>query len=265
MRQRETVVLLHSSASSARQWQALAEQLRPQFRVHAIDLHGHGERPGWRTDAALTLADEAALAAPLLAGGAHLIGHSYGGAVALKLTSMYPHLVRSVVAYEPVMFGWLQDEPASLPALRQITAVADAMCEHLWDGDEHAAAQSFVDFWSGTGAWNSLSRNSQTAIAARMRVVIQQFDALFNEPLQPAQLASLRVPMMFMTGARTVLVAQHLSALLRRNFSHAEHQTVAAAGHMGPITHTAEVNRRLVEFLDANAEESALRLLSEAA
>jgi pimeloyl-ACP methyl ester carboxylesterase len=32
-----SVVLLHASASSARQWQGLATALAPRFRVHAID------------------------------------------------------------------------------------------------------------------------------------------------------------------------------------------------------------------------------------
>jgi pimeloyl-ACP methyl ester carboxylesterase len=104
-----SVVTLHASASSARQWQPLAAALAPRFRVHAIDLHGHGERSPWRGARALSLADEAALVAPVLSreGDVHLVGHSYGGAVALKVASMYPQHVRSVTVYEPVMFRWL--------------------------------------------------------------------------------------------------------------------------------------------------------------
>ena len=62
--------------------------------MRAIEFHGHGEQPAWRGNAPMTLADEAALAIPALeeAGGAHVIGHSYGGAVALKLATMRPRL-----------------------------------------------------------------------------------------------------------------------------------------------------------------------------
>jgi pimeloyl-ACP methyl ester carboxylesterase len=45
---RPTIVLLHSSASSARQWERLADRLRDRFYVHAVDLHGHGARTAWR-------------------------------------------------------------------------------------------------------------------------------------------------------------------------------------------------------------------------
>ena len=256
--QRPTVLLLHSSASSARQWDRLAEMLKPQFRVHAIEFHGHGERMEWRGDAPMTLADEAALAAPLLeAGGAHIIGHSYGAAVALKLATMYPHSVRSVVAYEPVLFRLLIDDIAHPSPAQQVVAVADFIHDQLASGREHSAAQRFVDFWSGGGSWESLPSGKQLSIATRMRAVLQHFDALFREPLQRAQLALLSMPMMFISGARTVAVTRRIAELLRLTVPHARHEMLHEMGHMGPITHASEVNRRLVEFLHAHTRTLA--------
>lgn len=259
--QRPTVVLLHSSASSARQWDRLVETLAPHFRVRAIEFHGHGERTAWRGDAPLTLADEAALAAPLLeeAGGAHVVGHSYGAAVALKLTTMYPKLVRSLVAYEPVMFRWLIDDIAHQQPVQDLVAVADSMRDRIAAGQEHSAAQRFVNFWSGGGAWESLPNGKQTSIAARMRAVIHHFDALFSEPLQRSQLAFLRMPMMFISGTHTVAVTRRIAELLRLTLPHAQHEVLQAMGHMGPITHATEVNQRLVEFLHAHALSSSAR------
>ncbi|HVG04077.1 MAG TPA: alpha/beta hydrolase [Burkholderiaceae bacterium] len=256
--QRPTTLLLHSSASSARQWDRLVETLAPQFRVHAIELHGHGERAAWRGDMPLTLADEAALAVPLLeeAGGVHVIGHSYGGAVALKLAAMHPTRVRSVVVYEPVLFRLLIDDTAH-SSVQDVIAVADSIREGLAAGRTHLAAQCFVDFWSGAGAWNSLPAGKQASIAARMHAVRHHFDALFDERLNCAQLAALSMPMLFVSGARTVAVTRRLAALLRVELPDAEHAVLPAMGHMGPITHAQEVNHRLVEFLQAQAETLA--------
>ena len=266
--QQPTVVLLHSSASSARQWERLVETLKPRFRVHAIEFHGHGERAAWSGDTPLTLADEAALAAPLLEadGGAHVVGHSYGAAVALKLTTMYPKLVRSLVAYEPVMFRWLAEYSAHQRPMHDVIAAAGSMRDEIAAGREHSAAQRFVDFWSGGGAWDSMSSGKQTSIAARMRAVIQHFDALFREPLQRAQLALLNMPMMFVSGARTVAVARRIAEVLRLTLPHAKHEVMPAMGHMGPITHATEFNRRLAEFLHTHAlSNSALEPLCEMA
>ena len=98
-------------ASSARQWDALVQTLQPRFHVHAVELHGHGTQPRWAGVKPLRLADEVALAEPFLQAtdAVHVVGHSYGAAVALKLATMYPDRVLSLVAYEPVLFRMLSD------------------------------------------------------------------------------------------------------------------------------------------------------------
>jgi len=254
MKQSSTVVLLHSSASSARQWQGLVESLQPRFQVRAIDFPGHGGRPAWPGDSTLSLADEAALVAPLLAetGGAHIVGHSYGAAVALKLATMHPSLVRSVVVYEPVLFRWLLDDHTEQPAAQEIEAVVDSISHRLARGQELSAAQRFINYWSGSGAWESLHGGKRHFIATRMRAVLQHFDALFREPLARAQLAALRIPMLFMTGAQTVLAARRLAELFRYALPQHQHELLPGMGHMGPVTHALEVNRRIVKYLHAH-------------
>ena len=243
--QRPTVVLLHSSASSGRQWEALVQTLTPRFRVHAIDFHGHGKLAAWHRDTPLTLADDAALVAPLLADGAHIVGHSYGGAVALKVATMYPTLLRSLVAYEPVLFHWLIKNNERHGPVQDVIAVAESMRDRLARHEDHSAAQVFVDFWSGAGAWESLPEGKRTSIAARMCTVLQHFDALFSEPPQRAQLALLRIPMLFMTGTHTVAVTRRVGELLRITFADAQHEAMSGMSHMGPITHATEVNTPL--------------------
>src|SRR5437773_377846 len=82
-REGETVLLLHSSASSGAQWRSLSEILQARWRVLAPDLHGDGRsdrRPGAGSSG---LADDATLVDAVIGEGAeriHLVGHSYGGA-----------------------------------------------------------------------------------------------------------------------------------------------------------------------------------------
>src|SRR5947209_5190028 len=114
------VVCLHSNASSSSQWRALGESLAARYRVVAVDAYDAGKSPGWAGEAPLRLRDEVALIEPLLrraAAPVHLVGHSYGGAVALKAATLLPDLVRSVVAYEPTLFSLVSDgDPATSPA-----------------------------------------------------------------------------------------------------------------------------------------------------
>ena len=259
MIRRPAALLLHSSASSGRQWERLVEEMKPHFRAHAVDLHGHGERAGWRGDAPLTLADEAALAVPLLMqnGGAHIIGHSYGGAVALKLATLYPTWVRSVVVYEPVLFPWLSNDPTSHNLVQEVAAVAASIHDHLRRGDTHSAAQRFINFWSGDGAWESLPASKQSSIAPRMLAVSHHFDALFSDTLQRTELELLRMPIMVVSGSRSPAVTRRIAGLLRAALPDAEHEVLQAMGHMGPITHASEFNRRVLQFLHAYEQSNA--------
>ncbi|MBC8092395.1 MAG: alpha/beta fold hydrolase, partial [Pseudonocardia sp.] len=81
-----TVVLLHSSVSGSRQWRKLVADLEPRFRVLALDLLGYGSTPAWSGDRPQRLTDQAALVHAALAGvdgPVGLVGHSFGGAVAM--------------------------------------------------------------------------------------------------------------------------------------------------------------------------------------
>src|SRR5689334_14597837 len=107
----EPVVLLHSSGSSSAQWHALAERLSERYRVIAPDLYGSGGTAPWPGDRPFYLECEAEIVLGLLEHidePAHLVGHSYGGAVALHVARLRGDLVRSLALMEPAAFHLLQ-------------------------------------------------------------------------------------------------------------------------------------------------------------
>lgn len=248
------VLLLHSSAGTARQWRAAVAALHAAGvpEVHAVEVHGHGAQPAWSGARPLALADEVALLAPWLRrpAGVHLVGHSYGGAVALAAALQWPGRVRSLVVYEPVLFSLLrEDGTASAPALASLRGAAAAMRDDVQAGRTLAAAQRFVELWSGPLSWQRLEPERRQAVAARMAAVMAQFDALFDAPFAGADFARLHMPLLLLCGARTVAVTRRIARRLRAAVPHARHETPSAMGHMGPITHAEAFNRRLVEFL----------------
>lgn len=263
----ETVVLLHSSASSSRQWQALAAQLQPQYRVMPIDLHGHGRQADWRGDSPLTLADEAALALPLLPPeGAHVVGHSYGAAVALKLATLAPRSVRSLSVYEPVLAAWLVDDDAQSPAAREFLAVGAFVDRALARGEHELAAWHFVDYWSGPGAWAAMSPERRAGVAQRMPAVGAHFGALLGERmLSPLALAALTMPMLVLHGEGTRASTRRIAQLLRAVLPQARHEALNGVGHLGPMTHAAEVNACIQGFIERRLPAMPLQLAALAA
>ena len=250
------VVMLHASGSHARQWNRLAELLQARFRVHAVDLHGHGGTPPWDMTRPLRLHDEVALFERLIEnapGGVHLVGHSYGGAVALKAAALHPRRVRSVAVYEPVLFRLLLETDRRHRAARQAMALGTMMASRLAAGRSEIAARRFIDFWGGRGSWETMPAARQAVLAAQMPTMAAQFDALCTDGATATELGWLRAPALCLTGACTRACTRRVGELLQRMLPAARHETLAEMGHMGPLTHAEPVARRLAAFIDAQA------------
>ena len=91
----ETLVLVHGLGGSAANWLALAPLLLPGRRVLVPELPGHGGSDP--LPAAASLNGYADRIAGLLEEPAAVVGHSLGGAVALRLAIRRPELVRALV------------------------------------------------------------------------------------------------------------------------------------------------------------------------
>src|SRR5262249_26169313 len=93
----DPVVLIPCSAGSARQWKARAEKL-PGFAPLPLDLWGHGTQDRWHGAGPLSLAEEAAAIHDACPDGTpfHVVGHSYGGGVALRFALSHPQRLRSL-------------------------------------------------------------------------------------------------------------------------------------------------------------------------
>ena len=146
-----SVVCLHASGGSGAQWRVLADRLRYGFRVLTPDLHGHGEGPAWggaRHD--VVAADTARIAAIAASAGGrvNLVGHSYGGAIALHVARDRPDLVASVAVYEPVVLRALFDYNARHRSAAEVAEIASSIRRDLNGGDPMRAAHRFLRYRS---------------------------------------------------------------------------------------------------------------------
>jgi pimeloyl-ACP methyl ester carboxylesterase len=243
------VACLHSSGSSSSQWRRLIDSAQADFRFVAFDFHGHGRSPDFAGAAyELRCESDAVLEALLPASQPiHLVGHSYGGAVAIDLAVRYPGRFASVTVFEPVLFALLA--PASAE-FREITSVGLEIVRAARAGEPEVAAATFVDYWNGAGAWRRLPVEQQARVRERIAPVARHFEALFADPLPFDRLRQLQLPTLVLLGdgspepARTV--SQCLGAL---PFVRVE--TLAGVAHMGPVTHPEEVNPLIARHLRA--------------
>ena len=253
------VVMLHSSLGSKSQWTALADRLAPRFRVIALDLCGYGDNALPVNATSFTLDDEVRLVSDRLDGlvephtRVHLIGHSYGGLVALRFAQCRSDRVASLSLYEPVVFRMLNDEDPTWVELRRL---AERVARISAAGRRHDAAQLFVDFWGGEGSYASMPLPAQAAVARRIDKVPLDFQAACGWPLRTDDIRAIVAPTLLLAGSRSPTVTQRIHVLLTRLLRN-RHAGWLECGHMGPITDVHRVNRWIEAFVETCAERNA--------
>jgi len=246
------VVCLHSNASSSGQWRGLLDRLAPTFHAFAPDTYDAGRSPEWGSDRVIRLQDEVALIEPVLeAAGSplRLVGHSYGGAIALMAALANPSRVRSLVLYEPTLFSLIDADrgaPNDADGIREAVAASAAALDR---DDRNRAAEIFVDYWTGEGTWRRTPPQRQAPIAAAITNVRRWGHALFTEPTPLERFRSLTMPVLYMVGARSTPAALGVARLLTATLPRVEVMTFEQLGHMGPVTHPDAVNATIEQFL----------------
>ena len=109
------VVLIHAVTSNLAVWMFtnMIGTLAADYRVTAYDLRGHGNSEA--TPTGYTSADMAAdfrkLHGGLGLGPAFLVGHSFGGVIAMHVALLYPDLVAGVILSDSYFPGLAHIEP----------------------------------------------------------------------------------------------------------------------------------------------------------
>jgi pimeloyl-ACP methyl ester carboxylesterase len=75
------------------------------------------------------------------------------------------------------------------------------------------------------------------------------FRALIEEPTDLAAYARLSMPVLVMRGEHAPRPTRMIAALLPDLLPRARLETIAGAGHMGPITHANAVNAQIVAHI----------------
>jgi pimeloyl-ACP methyl ester carboxylesterase len=232
----ELVVLLHSHGLGGGQWRKLSGDLVERgYRVLAPDLAGQGTSEPWPEPKPFSFEIDVERVAALKPD--HVIGHSYGGLIALHAARIAP--VRTLSLFDPVAFGMLGKADSDA------RAILDAL-DLTWDIPERWL-RTFVEFWSGAGSWDGLREEARAEFRRVAWVIHEGVRSLVADKT----VFALDIPALLMTGEHSPLPAQRVVERLAKAMPRARHVVVPGVGHLGPVTQGRAVNAHIVDALAA--------------
>jgi pimeloyl-ACP methyl ester carboxylesterase len=246
-----TVVLLHSGGSSSAQWTRVAEPLSYGYHIIAPDFLGFGETSAWPVEGGLTHDLQADLVAGVLdasgSASADVVGHSYGGATAVRLALRRPELVRSLVLIEPIIAALL-DESGDLLYVKSIQVALNFIAS-VEAGEPEKGWERFIDSRSGAGTWAAMPDARKARFLAQSAQTKEGFISNRNNRTTLAEIRSLSVPVSIIRGEHAIPEDRRVAEILAETITHARSATIWGAGHMSPLTHPADVGHAILAHI----------------
>jgi pimeloyl-ACP methyl ester carboxylesterase len=235
-------ILLHGAFMDRGAWDLQVPALSPRFRVVRYDIRPFGEstipeKPYKTTD------DVLAVMEALKIDRAHLIGHSFGGGIAVDVALAHPERVASLVLVNSGVTGQQMPADEQKEAMAVFTAARE--------GPDKAVAA-----WMRLGLW-AASRDKPDVMKAIERSTGRSAKAFTMasppfEPMTPpaiGRLGEIRTPTLIVTGDRDTPGNRAGSEMLAMGIAGAKLLVIRGADHAIPIGWARELNEAVLAFL----------------
>ena len=231
------LLLFHATLSSSRQLRPLATRLAARFDVVRVDRRGSGDTaalagqdtdPGGPIDVSVHVADVVAIADTLGLDPAIVVGHSYGGCIALELAARQPASVTAAWVFEP---PYAVVGPP--PAQEAMAAVSRSTAEAAQAGGAGAAAEAFLVAVSGQRALDAMSPSARERVRRAGPAAIADAALL---GMDPERLAGIDCPVVIAYGTASDPVYAAIATGLGHRIPGSRLMAIEDADHMAPLT-----------------------------
>jgi pimeloyl-ACP methyl ester carboxylesterase len=244
----EPVVLVHGSGPADSFLPlALEPPLRDHYRV--IRYHRRGSAGSSGVEGPFSIAQHAADCHALLDAlgipKAHVVGHSFGGYVALQLAADAPEVVHTLGLFD---VGLVTDSNAE-----EFSAVLGPIVAQYTAGDRVGAAHAFLEFADGPDWRAEIDRTVPGGVEQTERDVATLFEcelpAIAMWRFGPDESARITHPAWFLLGSESGPFFDASRDLLRSWLTGMEDDVLPGANHLMHMRLPAEAATRLVGFL----------------
>jgi pimeloyl-ACP methyl ester carboxylesterase len=226
----EPVILIHGSVMADTYSLMLSEPALSRFKLVRYRRRGFGHST--HPSSTISIRDQAsdcrALMRELNIERAHVVGHSYGGVIALQLALDYPDAVHSLALLEPALVRFT-------PTAAEFTGGIASMIETYQKGDRKGALEGFFRGVAGPD-W----RRSFNAIPGSLEMALADIDTYFRVEI-PAMsewhftrddAARISQPLLAVVGGKSAPFFHEVQKLVQSWFAQAQPATIPGTDHM---------------------------------
>ncbi len=188
----------------------------------------------------------------------HLIGHSYGGAIAFKLAtqSSFARHIRSLTLIEPVLPTLLAGSGSDHRLYRRFDELARGIQADLWKGLAMEAIDKFMSFWNGSAPAEKLTPEARLRLIEHADKLAFDLAAAFAEQNVGTAASGIGVPTLLLSGGLSPYLTQRIAERLASLIPGVDARHLPAAGHMMPFTHAKLINPEIASHI-ARADDLA--------
>ena len=242
------VLVLCSTGLDSRQWNDLFPLLRgrriicPHYLCYPMsdDWMGEGEIDSsidYLACETLLLAEEEEV---------DIIGHSYGGFIALRLAKNHPDRIRRIAIHEPTVWGCLQY--TNREDLRnEFGEVVETFFTEGLEPEEFL--EDFVDYWNIDGTWDSMPELRKQMWRDLQPKILSEVRLLCYDKTPPTYYASIHHPILI-TLSRETPPHQFEACTILTSVLENVRVVDVPGGHMGVITKSGQVMPHLANWVE---------------
>ncbi|AIL32885.1 alpha/beta fold hydrolase [Basilea psittacipulmonis] len=243
----EAVILIHGSLCDYRYWRTQTPVLSESYRIIVPSLryywpnHRNVDLSLNTIVPAFSIAQHAqdilALMDHLNLEKAHILGHSRGGVVALKLAFDHPERVQSLILAEPGLRKDLNHQTWQSEAWSQIQ-----------QGNIDAGLQQFINQVSGPHTWEKMVSWFKNMARDNAHTLQWQYQEPFLD-IQDKSLQTLTIPTLLLGGSLSPSPFPEILERLATHLPIHEQYTIEHASHGLNLSHAKTFNQHVLTWL----------------
>ncbi|MDP2032078.1 MAG: alpha/beta hydrolase [Polaromonas sp.] len=244
------VLFLPGSYSTTAAWRQVQRHLSPGYRLVTSSLGGYGGTTDTRTRQDFDIAHEVRLVEALaghIGQPVHLVGHSFGGTVALAAALSGRIDIASLSLFEA----------NPLPLIRELDGgtlhddalqMSQAFEAAVRSGEPDAPAR-VIDFWGGPGVFAAMPEAVKAYCRETAAVNVLDWHTDFGFRVSAQDCANLAMPVLLVRGAEANPAMVAITDTLHGSLPDARHFAVDGAGHFLITSHATPCAQLLSAFL----------------